>query len=229
MSRETDRAALSPRAWIYWADMDWVAARVLYRKKNLRLWPPAGLLGHKALEQYLKTYLRSHGSQKRWERRSGHDLTRLAKSSERFDDYFKKPKIQHRLRVFWEIYQSWEYPGAVPKLQINAQSTREDISAFAAQMETSFMAGDNLSILDELVAEIRPRINFPKLDDYKGNVLIYFPSQFSRFHGHLKDGKALVRMARIDNPAFGRMEREAKKRHPPPRPIGMPKGRRKNP
>lgn len=209
--------------------MDWVGARVLYRKENPRLWPPAGLLGHKALEQYLKTYLRSYGSRRRWRGREGHDLTGLAKSCARFDDYFKNPTIRHNLRIFWEIYQSWEYPSIVPKVEINERSTPEDISVFAARMETSFMAGNHLATLDELVAEIRPRINFPKLNDYKGNILIYFPSQFFRFHGHLKDGKALVRMARIDNPAFGRMEREAKKRHPPPRPIGMPKRRRKTP
>lgn len=229
MPDETDRTALNPRVWIYWADTDWVAARVLYRKKNPRLWPPAGLLGHKALEQYLKAFLRSYGSMTRWVAREGHNLIVLAKECEEFEGYFENATVRQRLQVFWEIYQSWEYPKVVTSLRVTGNSSIEEVSQFFARMETSFMAGNHLTILDELVAGIRPRINYAKLDAHDGNILTYFPSQFSRFYGHSVEDRALVRQARADNPAFGRMEREAKKRHPPPRPIGIRRRGRSNP
>ncbi len=227
MSRESDRSALNPRVWIYFADLDWVAARVLYRKKNPRLWLPAGLLGHKALEEYLKTYLRSYMSKRRWQGRDGHDLTRLAKSCARFDPaYFQEEHILQRLQTFWEIYQSWEYPRDIQGIKIDQDSSIEEIRAFFAIMETSYMAGDHLTIQDELVADIRPRINFANLESVKKGVRIFFPSQFTRFQGHLPEGRRLVRLARIDNPSFARMEREASKRHPPPRPIRLPRKKR---
>ena len=166
-------------------------------------------------------------SKRRWQGRDGHDLTRLAKSCARFDPaYFQEEHILQRLQTFWEIYQSWEYPRDIQGIKIDQDSSNEEIRAFVARMETSYMAGDHLTILDELVADIRPRINFANLESVKKGVRIFFPSQFTRFQGHLPEGRRLVRLARIDNPSFARMEREASKRHPPPRPIRLPRKRR---
>ena len=183
--------------WVLWADMDWVAARVVYLERNAKLYAPAGLLAHKALEQYLKAFLRSHGDAKEWRGRKGHDLPLLTSSCEVHDEYFRHATIKARFQMFYDVYLAWEYP------RVAGTYTCDPV-----------MGGDNLGVLDELVANIRPRI---KLAD------LHLPGTFEACHGALEEGNRLVQGAKEENHRFAAMEADGDSWHPPPQVIGPPR------
>lgn len=207
MQRQKKQQARDPisqqgKWWVYWADWDWVSARVLYLKKNPKLWTSAGLLGHKALEQYLKAFLRSHGDKTEWKGTKGHILVNLAESCAAHDPYFSNPVVVHRIGVFFDVYRAWRYPQNIREVKLSGEVVLKDVSP-----EVAVMGGNNLVVLDETIAEIRPRIRLAELG--------LLPT-FEELHKVLPEGPQFVHWAREENHKFSLMEELSKQRNPNP-------------
>ncbi len=190
---ELDQVSLRGRAWVYWADYDWVAARILYLQGNPKLWMPAGLLGHKAIEQYMKALLRSRGEKTKWSGAEGHDLNLLGSKCACHETFFSHGVMQHRLRVFRDIYRAWRYPG--------------DFTEIGCAGEALALGSGNLTTLDETVTEIRPRINLAPLG---------LPPTFREAHEILHEGPHFIELASKGNDSFSRMEELSAQRNPRP-------------
>jgi hypothetical protein len=191
--QQSDLIFQQGRAWVYWADFDWVSARILFLKRNSGLWMSAGALGHKALEQYLKAFHRSHGDGTKWSWRKGHDLPLLAERCADYDEAFSEVHLVHQLKVFYGIYDAWRYP------------EKDDLSRVPAEAQVP--GDDTLTALDETVAEIRPRIRLAELG---------LPPTFEDLHTGPHGGAHFVVWAKENNPSFDRMEQSSKKRNPRP-------------
>jgi len=58
---QLDKYAKDARAWSDWSRINYTASLELFKSDNLVLWFPAAVLGHHALEMYLKTALICEG------------------------------------------------------------------------------------------------------------------------------------------------------------------------
>lgn len=181
------------RAWVFWADYDWVAARVIYLQQNPKLWMPAGLLAHKAIEQYMKAFLRCRGSKTEWSGPQGHNLSWLGTECACHEPFFSHDVMQHRLQVFHDIYRAWRYP--------------KDIIQIGCSGESLALGSSNLTLLDETVSEIRPRINLATLG---------LPPTFREAHELMHEGPHFIELASRGNDSFRKMEEFSAQRNPRP-------------
>ena len=180
--RQIDLMSQQGKLWVMWADQDWVSSRILYLETLPQLWPAAGLLGHKSLEQYLKAFLRSNGEKTEWGGDSGHNLIKLEKHCKRYDRFFENPTVIHRFQIFYDIYRGWRYPARV--------------RGSALSPEVEFMGDNHLLELDETVAMVRPRIDLKRLG---------LPLRFEECYNVLPDQRKFVEWARKDNNSFAKM------------------------
>jgi HEPN domain-containing protein len=135
-SQPTDKYASDAGTWLIWAENTYAGALELFRADSPSLWFPAALLGHQALEMYLKAALIRAGhtigpSAKAW----GHDLVALA--NELADSAPAFPSaIQDDLQTFTDFFNELRYP-----MELNA---------------VKGLGQEHGGLLVELVERIRP-------------------------------------------------------------------------
>lgn len=87
----------------------------MFRSGNFFLWFPAAILGHQALEMYLKAALivrgRSISPNDVW----GHDLTLLAKQL--FGNRVMPQQLKKHLRIFTDYFNELRYPSNLVRVE----------------------------------------------------------------------------------------------------------------
>jgi HEPN domain-containing protein len=133
-------------SWVYTADSSYMAARLLCFTGFISGESP--VLAHHAVEKYLKGYLVSNGvkiikGSSAW----GHDLSKLAKVCEDYDNDFNIDPLKRRLAYLERYFYYVRYPSELPD--------RGGI--------TLWIGFDSIiQPLDEIVAFVRPRIALMK-------------------------------------------------------------------
>jgi HEPN domain-containing protein len=134
-------------SWIDSGDESYMAARLLWFT-GFRIISP--VMGHHAIEKYLKGYLVSNGEivakgTPAW----GHNLRELGITCVKYDTDFNSEPIKRRLSFFERYFFHVRYPSEMPDI--------EGISLW-------FSFDSNIQPLDEIVAFVRPRILLDKED-----------------------------------------------------------------
>ncbi len=171
------------------ADCDWVAARILYLQRNPLLRLPAGVLGHNALEAYLKAFLLSIGEARAWKKLGGYDLRQLADKCASHDATFSQLVVKETLAMFMEVYREWAYPR--PSKLVMGSTKPEDVN----------LLQDQLVALDKIVSLVRSRVRLAALG---------LPPTFEEIHQFSGNGGyEFVAWAGENNDAFENMEQGA--------------------
>lgn len=103
------------RTWLQWAEATYAAADVLFEDGNPFVWFGAAVLGHQALEMFLKAIL--IGSGRRIARNDvwGHDLLMLAHEASKSGT--KLPiEVTEYLRIFNGFFNELRYPTALKEV-----------------------------------------------------------------------------------------------------------------
>ncbi len=169
-----------------YADCDWVAARILYLRRNPLLRLPAGVLGHNALEAYLKAFLLSIGQVRDWKKLGGYDLRQLGDKCASHDATFSQHVVKEILAMFTEVYREWA--DAQPSKLVTDSTTPENTN----------LLQDQLVALDKMVSLVRSRVRLAVLGLPLTFKEVY---QFSGNGGH-----EFVTWAGENNDAFKNME-----------------------
>jgi HEPN domain-containing protein len=102
-------------SWLQWADHTYAGARTLFHSGNFFLWFPAAILGHQALEMYLKAALIKRGHSISRSDVWGHDLTQLVKL------LFTKRRLPRQLKkdlqIFTDYFNELRYPSRLVKVE----------------------------------------------------------------------------------------------------------------
>ena len=104
-----DKYSRDAETWRQWADATYAGARTLFHSENFQLWFPAAILGHQALEMYLKAALIRRGHAVAPEDIWGHDLSALAEKLAAKDSRVP-PTIGGQLQVFTDYFNELRYP-----------------------------------------------------------------------------------------------------------------------
>ena len=172
-----------------YADCDWVAARILYLRRNPLLRLPAGVLGHNALEAYLKAFLLSIGQGRDWKKLGGYDLRQLGDKCASRDATFSQHVVKEILAMFTEVYREWA--DAQPSKLVMDSTTPENTNLLQGQ----------LVALDKMVSLVRSRV---RLADLGLPLTFKEVHQFSGNGGH-----EFMAWAGENNDAFEDMEQGA--------------------
>ena len=172
-----------------YADCDWVAARILYLRRNPLLRLPAGVLGHNALEAYLKAFLLGIGQGRDWKKLGGYDLRQLGDKCASHDATFSQPVVKEILAMFTEVYREWA--DAQPSKLVMDSTTPENTNLLQGQ----------LVALDKMVSLVRSRVRLADLG---------LPLTFNEVHQFSGNGgHEFVAWAGENNDAFENMEQGA--------------------
>lgn len=132
--RQGDKYAGDARTWFLWAEASYSGAHKLFHSGDALLLFPAAILGHHALEMYLKAALIKLGHKVGgdiW----GHRLRSLAARIAKEVPEFPK-EIRAGLKVFDDYFAELRYPGEVRKVEGLGEAEAD--------------------LLDELVNKLRP-------------------------------------------------------------------------
>jgi HEPN domain-containing protein len=109
MSVQKDRYRNEPTAWLQLADNSLRGARLLHKEGDAFLWFPAALLGHHALEMFLKAALIRLGAKVEPNGAWGHDLVKLATSLDTGATP-ASPRFWETLKIFSNYFEELRYP-----------------------------------------------------------------------------------------------------------------------
>jgi HEPN domain-containing protein len=109
MSVQKDRYRNEPTAWLQLADNSLRGARLLHKEGDAFLWFPAALLGHHALEMFLKAALIRQGAKVEPNGAWGHDLVKLATSLDT-GATTASPGFWETLKIFSDYLEKLRYP-----------------------------------------------------------------------------------------------------------------------
>jgi HEPN domain-containing protein len=114
MTRKANRTNLlkysrDAETWLSWADCTHRGAEVLFNMGDPSLWFPAAILGHQALEMYLKAALIRTGRRVAPGNVWGHDLLELADMLASSVGPFP-PTFRKQLKVFNDYFNELRYP-----------------------------------------------------------------------------------------------------------------------
>ena len=103
-------------SWLQWADHTYKGARTLFNSGDFLLWFPAAILGHHALEMYLKAALMRKGHRAVKGDVWGHDLITLFNKL-----VMKVPALPNdlprKLAVFNDYFDELRYPQVLLKVE----------------------------------------------------------------------------------------------------------------
>lgn len=95
--------------WLQWAEQTYTGSRVLFNEGNPFLWFSAALLGHQALEMFLKAALIKRGRRVAKDDVWGHDLVSLARELESSGIDFSL-WLLNDLQKFNDFFEELRYP-----------------------------------------------------------------------------------------------------------------------
>jgi HEPN domain-containing protein len=95
--------------WLIWAETTYAGAATLFRSDNILLWFPAAILGHQALEKYLKAALIVRGHRVTPLRELANELTAKGPS---FPSNFLE-----KLDIFTNYFNELCYPAELVKVK----------------------------------------------------------------------------------------------------------------
>jgi HEPN domain-containing protein len=102
--------------WLQWAEQTYAGAHVLFNNGNPIVWFPAAILGHQALEMFLKAALIKQGRRVVNGDVWGHNLVDLA--SELANTGFNFPSgFVEDLQTFNDFFEELRYPHPARKVQ----------------------------------------------------------------------------------------------------------------
>jgi HEPN domain-containing protein len=116
MATKSERPDLSEKystdaeTWLQWADHTHAGARTLFESQNPLLWFGAAILGHQALEMYLKGALIRQGYRIGGEDIWGHNLVELATKLQGKVNSLPT-RLMEDLQVFTDYFNELRYPG----------------------------------------------------------------------------------------------------------------------
>ena len=123
--------------WLQWVDVTYMGAYTLFHTENVGLWFHAAILGHQALEMYLKADLILRGHRVMRTDIWGHDLRELA--NKLCGDGCSFPSIVlKKLDVFTDYFNELRYPAELVKVNGLGEGERD--------------------LLDELVSILKPLV-----------------------------------------------------------------------
>jgi HEPN domain-containing protein len=121
--------------WLQWGDVTYTGAHTLFHSDDVSLWFPAAILGHQALEMYLKAALILRGHRVVRTDILGHDLRQLA-SKLSAKGCALPLNLLEKLDVFTNYFNELRYPVELVKVKGLGEAERD--------------------LLDELVSVLRP-------------------------------------------------------------------------
>lgn len=95
--------------WFRWAEMTFAASQALFADGSPFLWFGGAVLGHQALEMYLKTILIGAGRRVARDGVSGHDLLDLMKQVEA-TGIILPPELGAEFQIFNGFFKELRYP-----------------------------------------------------------------------------------------------------------------------
>jgi hypothetical protein len=131
-----------PSAWLDYADRSYMGTRLLWFCHFIF---DAPVNAHRTIELYLKAYLVSKGAMVRKGSPSwGHELDNLRLQCEKYNNSFSNDEFARRVRYFQRYFDLVRYP--------------TDIKEEPKDGSMIWLGIDAMSVIDEIVAFIRPRI-----------------------------------------------------------------------
>jgi HEPN domain-containing protein len=115
MAREHDYTT-DAESWLQWADHTYGGARRLFHEGSILDWFPAAILGHQALEMYLKASLIRQGHRITKEDVWGHDLVGLASQISTKVPNFPI-EITRDLQTFTDYFNELRYPANLKNVE----------------------------------------------------------------------------------------------------------------
>jgi len=110
--------------WLQWGDVTYTGAHTLFHSDNFSLWFPAAILGHQALEMYLKAALILRGHRVVRTDIWGHDLRQL--SSKLSAKGCALPlDLLEKLDVFTDYFDELRYPAELVKVKELGEAERD--------------------------------------------------------------------------------------------------------
>jgi HEPN domain-containing protein len=98
--------------WLNWAEATYSGAQTLFLSDNALVWFPAAVLGHQALEMFLKAALIRRGHRVAKSDVWGHDLCALARQLENHGVSFT-PEFIENLQKFTDYFNELRYPASL--------------------------------------------------------------------------------------------------------------------
>lgn len=131
----SEKYSTDAETWLQWADHTHAGARTLFESDNPVLWFSAAILGHQALEMYLKAALIRQGHRVGCEDVWGHDLVELARRLQAKVSSFPA-RLMPDLQVFTHYFNELRYP--------------------AELLNVAGLSQEEGAILENLVQSLRP-------------------------------------------------------------------------
>ena len=131
----SEKYSTDAKTWIQWADHTHAGARALFESENPFLWFSAAILGHQALEMYLKAALIRRGHRIARQDIWGHDLVELAMKLQAKVNSFPT-HLTPDLQVFTHYFNELRYP--------------------AELLNVAGLGQEEGALLDKLVKSLRP-------------------------------------------------------------------------
>lgn len=102
--------------WLMWAEATYAGAQTLFISSNAILWFPAAVLGHQALEMFLKAALIRKGHRVAKEDVWGHDLCALAQKLIKHGAVLV-PEFMQELKKFTDFFNELRYPASLKNVE----------------------------------------------------------------------------------------------------------------
>jgi HEPN domain-containing protein len=102
--------------WLDWAEATYAGAQTLFLSDNALVWFPAALLGHQALEMFLKAALIREGHRIVKSDVWGHDLCGLARELQHHG-VTQDSEFMQKLQIFTDFFNELRYPASLKKVE----------------------------------------------------------------------------------------------------------------
>ncbi len=102
--------------WLNWAEATYAGAQTLFLSENVITWFPAAVLGHQALEMFLKASLIRKGHRVAKADVWGHDLCALAQKLIDYGAIFT-PEFIQELQRFTDFFNELRYPASLKNVE----------------------------------------------------------------------------------------------------------------
>ena len=102
--------------WLIWAEATYAGARTLFLSDNAMVWFPAAVLGHQALEMFLKAALIRKGHRVAKADVWGHDLCALAQKLIN-RNAVSTPEFMQELQRFTDYFNELRYPASLKNVE----------------------------------------------------------------------------------------------------------------